>query len=72
VGFAAPAGTPQTIVDRLNQAFVGVLTNPDSKKRVTDLGVDTVGNSPAQSTKLVADEIERWSLVIKTAGVKAE
>ena len=72
VGFAVPAGTPQPVVDRLNQAFTGVLTNPDSKKRVTDLGVDTVGNSPAQSTKLVADEIDRWSMVIKAAGVKAE
>jgi tripartite-type tricarboxylate transporter receptor subunit TctC len=72
VGFAVPAGTPQAVVDRLNQAFVGVLTNPDSKKRVTDRGVDTVGNSPVQATKLVADEMDRWSVVIKAAGVKAE
>jgi tripartite-type tricarboxylate transporter receptor subunit TctC len=72
VGFAVPAGTPQPVVERLNQAIVAVLTNPESRKRVTDLGVDTVGNSPAQSTKLVADEIERWAAVIKAAGVKAE
>ena len=72
VGFAVPAGTPQAVVERLNQAIVAVLTNPESKKRVTDLGVDTVGNSPAQSTKLVAEEIDRWTAVIKAAGVKAE
>jgi tripartite-type tricarboxylate transporter receptor subunit TctC len=72
VGFAVPAGTPQAVVDRLNQAIAAVLNAPESKKRFTDLGLDTVGNSPAQATKLVADEIDRWTAVIKAAGVKAD
>jgi tripartite-type tricarboxylate transporter receptor subunit TctC len=72
VGFAVPAGTPQPVIERLNQAIAAVLNGPESKKRFTELGVDTVGNSPAQATRLVADEIERWSAVIKAAGIKAE
>ena len=72
VGYAVPAGTPQPVVERLNQAMSSVLNNVESKKRFTELGVDTVGNSPAQATKLVADEMERWAAVIKAAGVKAE
>ena len=72
VGFAVPAGTPQPVVDRLNQAISSVLNTAESKKRFTELGVDTVGNSPAQATKLVADEMERWTAVIKAAGVKVE
>jgi tripartite-type tricarboxylate transporter receptor subunit TctC len=72
VGFAVPAGTPQPVVERLNQALVTVLTGVESKKRLTELGVDTVGNSPAQATRLVADEMDRWTSVIKAAGIKAE
>ena len=72
VGYAVPAGTPQPVVERLNQAIAAVLNAPESKKRFTDLGLDTVGNSPAQATKLVADEIDRWTAVIKAAGVKAD
>jgi tripartite-type tricarboxylate transporter receptor subunit TctC len=72
VGYAVPAGTPQPVVERLNQAISSVLNTAESKKRFTELGVDTVGNSPAQATKLVADEMERWTAVIKAAGVKAE
>ena len=72
VGYAVPAGTPQPVVERLNQAISSVLNTAESKKRFTELGVDTVGNSPAQATKLVADEMDRWTAVIKAAGVKAE
>ncbi|MDB5811020.1 MAG: hypothetical protein JWN94_3142 [Betaproteobacteria bacterium] len=72
VGFALPAGTPQPVVERLNQALVAVLNGAESKKRLIDLGVDTVGNAPAQATKLVLDEMDRWTAVIKAAGIKAE
>jgi tripartite-type tricarboxylate transporter receptor subunit TctC len=36
------------------------------------LGVDPVGNTPGEATKLVNDEIDRWASVVKTAGVKPE
>jgi tripartite-type tricarboxylate transporter receptor subunit TctC len=51
---------------------VPVLNGAESKKRLIELGVDTVGNTPAQATKLVADEMDRWTAVIKAAGIKAE
>jgi tripartite-type tricarboxylate transporter receptor subunit TctC len=72
VGYAVPAGTPQAAVERLNQAIAAVFSSPESKKRFTDLGLETVGNSPAQATALVAREMERWAAVIKAAGIKAE
>jgi len=72
VGYAAPAGTPQPVIERLNQAIVASLNTPEAKKRFTELGLDTVGNTPAQATKLVADEMDRWTAVIKAAGVKPE
>ncbi|MGZ8229678.1 MAG: Bug family tripartite tricarboxylate transporter substrate binding protein [Burkholderiales bacterium] len=72
VGFAAPAGTPQPVIDRLHKEFSAALTSAETKKRLTDLGLDAVGNTPAQAAKLVDDEIQRWSAVIKAANIKAD
>lgn len=72
VGFALPATTPQPIVDRLQQGLVAALNSQEAKKRFAEMGVETVANSPAQATKLVLDEMDRWTAVIKSAGIKAE
>jgi len=72
VGYAVPGGTPQPVVERLNQAMLASLNTPDARKRFAELGLDPVGNTPAQATKLVADEMDRWTAVIKAAGIKAE
>lgn len=72
VGFAVPSGTPQPIVERLNKEVVAALVSPEGRKRLTDLGLDTVGNTPAQAAKLVDDELRRWTAVIKAANIKAD
>jgi tripartite-type tricarboxylate transporter receptor subunit TctC len=72
VGYAAPAGTPQGIVDRLNKEIAAALVAPDARQRFTDLGLDTVGNTPAQATKLVSGEMDRWAAVVKAAGIKPD
>ena len=58
VGFAAPAQTLPAIVDRLNKEIVTVLATPEVKKRYADFGLDPVGNTSAQATKFVDDEIQ--------------
>jgi tripartite-type tricarboxylate transporter receptor subunit TctC len=72
VGFAAPAGTPQAIVDRLNREITAALATTDARKRLADLGLDVVGSTPQQAAKLVDEEISRWSAVIKAANIKAD
>jgi tripartite-type tricarboxylate transporter receptor subunit TctC len=72
VGLAAPAATPQDIISKLNRDTVAALSQPDTKKRFADLGIAPVGNTPAEAARLVSDEIERWSELIKTAGIKPE
>ncbi|HZN24700.1 MAG TPA: tripartite tricarboxylate transporter substrate binding protein [Burkholderiales bacterium] len=72
VGFAVPAGTPQPIIERLQKEVVIALAAPDTKKRFADMAVDGVGTTPAQAAKLVDDEIQRWSAVIKAANIKAD
>lgn len=72
VGYSAPAGTPQPIVERLHKEIVTAVNAPETKKRLAELGVDAVGSTPAEAGKLVNDEIDRWSAVIKAAGIKAD
>jgi tripartite-type tricarboxylate transporter receptor subunit TctC len=72
VGYSVPAGTPQSIVERLNKEIVAAVNAPDAKARFVELGLDAVGNTPAQATQLVNDEIERWAGVIKAAGITAQ
>jgi tripartite-type tricarboxylate transporter receptor subunit TctC len=72
IGFAAPAGTPRPVIDKLNHEINASMSTPDAKQRLAAMGLDQVANSPEQATKLVSDEIARWAAVIKTAGIKAD
>lgn len=72
IGIGAPAGTPQTTVDKLNKEFNAALAQPEAKKKFAEMGMTVVANTPAQATQLVNSEIQRWSAVIKQAGIKAD
>jgi tripartite-type tricarboxylate transporter receptor subunit TctC len=72
VGFSAPAGTPQPVVEKLNKAIADALNSPDGRKRLAEQGLEPVPNSPAQASQLVAAEMQRWGAVVKAAGIKAD
>lgn len=72
VGYSVPAGTPQPVVERLNKEIITAVQAPDARKRFAEMGVDAVGNTSAEATRLVNDEIDRWTAVIKAAGIKPQ
>jgi tripartite-type tricarboxylate transporter receptor subunit TctC len=72
VGFAAPAGTPEPVVEKLNKAIVAAVISEEGRKRLADQGLVPVGCTPAAASKLVQDETQRWGAVVKAAGIKAE
>jgi tripartite-type tricarboxylate transporter receptor subunit TctC len=72
IGIGAPAGTPQAVVDKLNKDINASLAQPEAKKKIAELGLTVVAGTPAQATQLVNSEIQRWSAVIKQAGIKAD
>ena len=72
IGIGAPAGTPQPLVDKLNKDINAALAQPEAKKKLGEMGLTAVANTPAQATQLVNSEIQRWSAVIKQAGIKAD
>lgn len=72
VGIGAPKGTPDEIVAALNREINAGLTDPKMKSRIAELGTAVRVGSPADFGKLIADETEKWSRVIKFAGIKQE
>ena len=68
-GIVAPARTPAAIVMLLNQRLVQVLKSPDIAERVTGMGNEPVGSTPAEFDKFIRDEIPKWAKVIKEAKI---
>ena len=67
----APAGTPATIVEKLHRETVRVLALPEVRKRFDDLGMEAIGNTPAEFAAVIAAETPQWAKVIQAAGIKA-
>lgn len=67
--FAVPAKTPPAIVARLNKEVHAALAAPEIKERLRQLGVEAQGSTPQQQAELLRDEIQRWSEVIRLAGI---
>jgi tripartite-type tricarboxylate transporter receptor subunit TctC len=71
-GIGAPDKTPADIIDKLNKEINSGLADPAVKARLADLGGTPLSSSPADFSKLIADEIEKWAKVIKFANIKPE
>ncbi len=72
LGIGAPKGTSTEIIERLNTALVALITDPNVKARLLDLGVESKPMTPAEFKKFIAADIAKWAKVIKFAGIKAE
>ena len=71
-GCAAPAKAPRAIVDYFNAEIVKALNAPDLKEKLVSQGADPVGNTPEQATAHVVNEINKWTKVIRGAGIKVQ
>lgn len=68
----APAGTPQDIIKILNTELNRLLQAPDTRERINSHGLVPVGGTPEDLRNYLASEIERWTKVVKTVGIKVE
>jgi len=69
-GIGVPKATPAPIIDLLNKEINAFLADPKMKAKLVDLGGTELPGSPAQFTKLIADETDKWSKVVVFANVK--
>lgn len=70
-GIVAPRNTPIEVVDKLNREINASFDDPTVKARIADLGGEPLPGSPAEFTKLIAADSEKWRKVILAAGIKA-
>jgi tripartite-type tricarboxylate transporter receptor subunit TctC len=66
---SAPAGTPQSVIDTLNNALREVLADPALKKRALEMGIDLKASTPAEAQARLTGDIKKWSAVIEKAGI---
>jgi tripartite-type tricarboxylate transporter receptor subunit TctC len=68
-GFAAPAGTPQPIIEFLHRETVKVLSMPDTRDKLATMGFDPVASTPEEFAQWIRTEIVRWGKVIRDANI---
>jgi len=71
-GMSLPRGTPQPIVDKLDAAMVQVLKSASFRQRLESQGFVVPEAGAKHYSAFVKSELERWTRVIKTAGIKVE
>ncbi len=72
VGIVAPRSTPAAIVDKLNHEINLGLADARMTKRIAEFGDAPLVMSPSAFGRLIADETEKWAMVIRAAHIKAE
>jgi tripartite-type tricarboxylate transporter receptor subunit TctC len=71
-GIVAPAGTPPTVVARLNAEITQVLKDPEIRATFEKQNIDPSPGTPEAFGALVATERARWAEVVARAGIKPE
>ena len=72
VGIGVPRNTRIDIIERINGEINAGLANAKVKARLEDLGSTTLGGSPADFGKLIAEQTDRWATVIRAANIKPD
>lgn len=66
-----PGTTPKPIAQRVQQVITTAVTTPEAQKLLIGQGLDPVGSTVDEFTKMYNEEITRWAKVVKSVGLKA-
>ena len=69
---AAPAATPRAVINQINDKLRSVLGTPDAVQRWRARGVELVANTPDEAVAHLKKEVQKWRVVFKERGMKAE
>lgn len=69
-GLLAPAGTPPEVVERIANVLRPALQDPAMRARMTNVGAESGGTSPAEFGKLVANDARKWEEFVRRTGIK--
>jgi tripartite-type tricarboxylate transporter receptor subunit TctC len=71
-GLLGPAGTPKAVVDRINAEMKRAVANPEFIKQLMAIGLEPASSTPAEFHDMIVSELQRWTKVIREAGISAE
>ena len=72
LGFVAPAGTPAAVVNKFHAELMEVLKEPAVQEKFQSLGLEIIGNTPAEFSEFIKKDIVKWAKVVKDSGAKAD
>ena len=72
LGLMAPAGTPRPILQRLNSEVNKLLNSSEVKENWAKQGTITMGMSIEQFDKFLRQDIQKWSKLVKSTGMKVD
>jgi tripartite-type tricarboxylate transporter receptor subunit TctC len=69
-GWLAPAGTPESIVNKLSAEIALAIRSPEVAARLTEDGGELIGSAPERLQQLLVTEIARWRKVVRETGIR--
>jgi len=72
IGIAAPARTPDAILDRLNAEVRRAIAKPEVKERLYSLSFLPVGDAREHFAAFIREEVAKWAKVVKESGAKVD
>lgn len=66
----APAGTPREVIDKLNRSGNEAIKSAEAQQLFKTQGFDPLGGTPEDFARLVAKELEKWTIAVQAAGLK--
>ena len=70
-GVVVPTGTPQPVIQRLNEEIQKALRHPDVRAKLAVQGAEPLGSTPAEYGAYIRSEFGRWARIIKESGATA-
>ena len=71
-GFFAPKGTPEAVITAVNKAVNEMLTLPAIEQQMVAQGADPAGGTPAQFGQFTQREHDKWRVIVRESGARAE
>ncbi len=72
IGLLAPAATPRALITQLQTSTVKAMNTPETRNLLLASGVELIGSTPEEFTRLIKSESARWDKVVKAGNIKLD
>jgi tripartite-type tricarboxylate transporter receptor subunit TctC len=70
-GLFAPAKTPRDVIERLQKETAAAVRNPETAKRLREIGAEPVGSTPAEQDAILKRQVEQFRPIIKEMKIES-